>query len=236
MLNNYIGNPYMIAAAGGSWTGYFSRFGKIKEAAQYENMVNNGEDIDMSKPENIRRHIAYQELEEARRYGAIDGNHSLEDMSNEIMATPEMVDPFADDMSNIERSLISGRESMEANILKYLTEVIGKGATETVKKEWTDPVSGKVFRVGDEVSQEDAMINMYHNADTVTRLELFHLGRSQGMSGEEAARFARENGVDYAYNAPLVNLMRKSVAPFAVWPRGRGSVAAGSWHRNLPQV
>lgn len=235
MLNNYIGNPYMIAAAGGSWTGYFSRFGKIKEAAQYENMVNNGEDIDMSKPENIRRHIAYQELEEARRYGAIDGNHSLEDMSNEIMATPEMVDPFADDMSNIERSLISGRESMEANILKYLTEVMGKGATETVKKEWTDPVSGKVFRVGDEVSQEDAMINMYHNADTVTRLELFHLGRSQGMSGEEAARFARENGVDYAYNAPLVNLMRKSVAPFAVWSIRMGEVN-GRMLRDRPLV
>lgn len=60
----------------------------------------------------------------------------------------------------------------------------------------------------------DAMIKVYGSEDTIFRLAAFIKAKADGMTDEQAGKFAQDPFLDYSINAPWIQALRKTALPF----------------------
>lgn len=60
----------------------------------------------------------------------------------------------------------------------------------------------------------DAMIKVYDSEDTIFRLAAFIKAKADGMTDEQAGKFAQDSFLDYSINAPWIQALRKTALPF----------------------
>lgn len=60
----------------------------------------------------------------------------------------------------------------------------------------------------------DAMIKVYGSEDTIFRLAAFIKAKADGMTDEQAGKFAQDSFLDYSINAPWIQALRKTALPF----------------------
>jgi hypothetical protein len=58
------------------------------------------------------------------------------------------------------------------------------------------------------------MIKVYGSEDTIFRLAAFIKAKADGMTDEQAGKFAQDSFLDYSINAPWIQALRKTALPF----------------------